>query len=58
MISQNAVRRDAEWRGMELNLAVDNWEMGWGAIYLGWTGWGADLSHGICMNLPLFCCPV
>ena len=53
----NTEWRDAAQRGMELTLAAYKWEMVWGAMYLGWEGWGMECSHGICATLPLLCCP-
>ena len=50
-------RGDAQWQGVDLSLAVDKWEMGWGTMYLGWADWGAERTHGICAPLPLFCFP-
>ena len=44
-------------RVVELTLTVDKCQMGSGDIYLGWEGWGADCTHGICAPLPLFFCP-
>ena len=46
-----------ERRGAELTFAVYKWEIGWGAISLGWSGWVADYDHGICTLFPLFPCP-
>ena len=40
-----------------INLAGDKWEMGRGEMSLEWEGWGAERTHGICTNSPLFCCP-
>ena len=48
---------DAQWHGVELTLAVDNWEMGWGAMSLRWAGWGVERTNGLCAPFPLFCCP-
>ena len=52
-------RRGAAWSGMVCCLpwTGDNLEMGWGAMSLGWSGWGADCDHGICAPLPLLSCP-
>ena len=50
MILRNARKHSysGAWqRGMELNLAVDKWEMGWGAMCLGREGWGEEHTHGI-----------
>ena len=44
-------------RSVELTLAVDKWDMGWGDMSLGWAGWGAEHAHGLCLLLPFFCCP-
>ena len=44
-------------RNVKLNLAVDKWEMGWGAMPLGWAGWGEEIAHGIYEPFPLLCCP-
>ena len=43
--------------GVELTLAVDNWDMGWEAMSLGWAGWGAYRARGICTPFPLLYCP-
>ena len=32
---------------------LDKWEMGWGAMSLGWSGWRVDHAHGICATSPL-----
>ena len=42
---------------VELDLAVDKWEMGWGAMSQGWASWGAECSNGLCVPLHLFWCP-
>ena len=41
----------------KVTLAGDKWDMGWGAMSLGWAGWGVERAHGICMPSPLFCFP-
>ena len=40
--------------GVELTLALDKWEMVWGATSWGCAGWGAERAHGICAPFPLF----
>ena len=42
------------WRGVEITLAVDNWDIVCGAMSWGWAGWGAERAHGICAPFPLF----
>ena len=42
---------------MENNLMVNKWDMGWGAIALGWVVWVAERAHGLCAPFPLFGCP-
>ena len=41
-------------RGMVITLAGYELEMGRGAMYLGWAGWGAERAHGIFLTFPLF----
>ena len=43
-------------RNVKITLSGDTWNMGWGIMYLGWAGWGAERSHGICAHFPLFYC--
>ena len=42
---------------MKLILAGDKWDMGWGAMSLGWARWGAERAHGLCMTFSSSCCP-
>ena len=51
------VWRGVVWRGVEVKIAVDKWDMGWGAMSLGWAGWGSEHAHWLCAPLPLLCCP-
>ena len=44
-------------RDVELTLAGDTWEVGCGAMYMVWEGWGAGRAHGLCAPFPLLCCP-
>ena len=44
-------------RGVNLTMAVDKWDMGWGEMSLWWEGWVAESAHGICAHFPLLCCP-
>ena len=45
-------------RDVEITLAVDNWEISWGAMSQGWEFWGAEHAHGLCVPFPLFYFPV
>ena len=54
--SSGARRREISRRSVDLTLALDKWEMVWGAMSWGWAGWGAERAHGICAPFPLFCC--
>ena len=39
--------------GMYITLVVDKWEMGWGAMSLGWAGWSKEHTHDICTSFLL-----
>ena len=54
--SSGARGREMARRGVELTLAVDKWDMVWGAMSWGWAGWGAERAHGICAPFHLFRC--
>ena len=43
-----------ERRSVELTLVVNKWDVGWGAMSLGWEVWVAEHSRGLCMPFPLF----
>ena len=43
-------------RGVELALEVDKYEMGWVSMSLVWTGWGAELAHGLYALFSLLPC--
>ena len=43
--------------GVELALAMDKWEMGWGVLSMEWSGLGEERAHGICIPFTLFCLP-
>ena len=41
---------------VELDLAVDKWEMGFGSMFLGWEGWVVERDHGLSAPFSLLYC--
>ena len=55
LLQRNAATRIGATQHLDY-LVVDKWLMGWCEITMGWTAWGVDHTHGICVTFPLLYC--
>ena len=47
------------WRGVALNLAGYNWEVGRGAVSQWWSGWVSERAGGHCsFTIVMLSCPL